>query len=134
MKKLLIISALAIFCVGCAGFVNNAQKSLYAATMLADGSMKSYAVYWKWQTNRLGDTATLELQRSNVMALSFKVGTGIAVAQNSLNDYSKNVGTNTTTKAVVQALVNTAIADAGSIPGLITILTGDPSWATTAPH
>ena len=131
MKRIILAPFLALLFIGCANFVNTSQKSLYGAATLADGGMKAYAIYWKGQTNKLGDTPALEQQRSNVMAISFKVGTTLKVAQKTLDDYANNVGTNTATKAVVQAVVTTAVQDAGSLAGEISLLTGDPNWA---PH
>lgn len=126
--KIPIAIVLALLFVGCASFVNTSQKSLYAAASLADGGMKAYAVYWKDKTNKVGDTPALEQQRSNVMAISYKVGTSLKLAQKTLDDYANNVGTNTATKAVVQALVTTAIQDAGGVAGEISLITGDPNW------
>lgn len=126
--KIPIAILLAMAFVGCASFVNTSQKSLYAAASLADGGMKAYAVYWKDKTNKSGDTPSLEQQRSNVMAISYKVGTSLKLAQKTLDDYAGKVGTNTATKEVVQALVQTAVQDAGAIAGEISVITGDPNW------
>ena len=116
--------------IGCASFTNKMQKTLYVSATLADGTMQTYATYWKYQTNKLGDTPALEQQRSNVIRLSKKVGASLNLADRTLKDYQANVGTNTATKEVVQALINTAIQDAGGFYGEITILTDDPSWMT----
>lgn len=132
MKYLLLLPILLI--TGCASFVNDAQKSIYAASTLSDGTMKTYAVYWKWQTNRLGDTVALESQKKQVEAISIKVGSSLNVAQSTLDSYVANAGTNTATKTVIQALVTTAVQNAGAIVGEISTLTGDPSWATVVPH
>jgi hypothetical protein len=117
--------SLALVTIGCAGFANNAQKSIYTASMLSDGAMKSYAVYWKDATNRLGDTPVLELERSNVMVISFKVGASINTADRTLQVYQGNVGTNTATKDVVNALIATAVQQAGSLAADIGLITGN---------
>lgn len=123
--KVVLLVLLPAFFVGCSSFVNSSKKTLYTATSLADGGMKTYAVYWKDQTNKLGDTAELELQRSNVMQISWDVGAGIAVADRAIDAYAGNLGTNTTTKAVVSALIATAISRAGSLAGYVGIITGN---------
>lgn len=134
MKRIvaaLSLAALTVALAGCASFVNSSQKSLYVASTLADGAMKTYATYWKDETNRLGDTPALESQYNSASAISFKVGASLNVANRALNDYAANAGTNTATKAVVEALITTAIQNAGSIEGEISVLTGDPSWAVS---
>lgn len=133
MKKLLYCS-LCLLVVGCSSFVKDANKSLYTASQLGDGAMKDYAIYWKWQTNHFGVTTNLLTQRQQVSLVSFKVGSSLNVASRALQDYKTNVGTNQAPKAVVQALIQTAVQDAGSLPGEIAIITEDPSWATVATH
>lgn len=117
--------------VGCSTFVNDAQKSIYVAANLSDGAMKTYATYWKSETNRLGDTAALESQRSNVVVLASQVGVGIALADRTLQTYQGNIGTNTTTQAAVNAVIATAIERASGLAGFIGSLTGNTNFITT---
>jgi len=118
------VVAVAVFLVGCAGFVNNANKTLYGATMLSDGAMKSYATWWKDKTNHVGvNINDMLTQRSNVMAISVKVGKSIETAQMAVDSYAANVGTNTTTKAIVNALIETAIQNAGNFASELSLLT-----------
>lgn len=114
----------------CSSFVNTAQKSIYVGSQLADGSMKSYAVYWKEKTNSLG-TATSDMltQRSNVMTLSIKVGVSLDTADQALSSYAANVGTNSATKDVVNALIATAIQNAGNFAAEVAVITGQTNQA-----
>jgi hypothetical protein len=126
--KLLLLPLAAILMISCASFVNSSRKSLYVAGTLADGGMRTYAVYWKSQTNQQGDTPALEQQRSNVMALAKKVGAGLALADQTLTSYEQNVGTNTTTKAVAEAILTTAISDVAQLTAFIASLTGNTNF------
>lgn len=129
--KCLLIPVLALSMVACAGFVNGAKKTLYVSGTLADGAMRVYAADWKDRTNRLGDTASLENERSNVMVLSRKVGAGIALADKAVDDYSAAAGTNAPNKVVVNALITTAVSDAGSFAAYITALTGKSNFTVS---
>lgn len=129
----LLVLALAGFVIGCAGFVNTAKKTLYVSGTLADGAMRTYAADWKDRTNTLGFTPALENERSNVMILSRKVGAGIAIADKAVDDYAAAAGTNNLTKVAVDALITTAVQDAGSFAAYITALTGKTNFLVS-PH
>jgi hypothetical protein len=134
--SLLFVALAAVALVaGCANFVKDSRKTLYAASQLADGAMKTYAVEWKAATNRVAalppeqqatNLAALQLQRSNVMVLSIKVGASLGVADQALENFAGNLGTNTAPKAVVTALLGTAIQQAGNLASEIRLLTGNP--------
>lgn len=110
--------------VGCT-FANNAHKTINSAAIMADGGMQTYGSYWKDQVVKHGDSPSLERDKTNMMALSFKVGSSLAVADRALQTYEGKVGTNTTTKAVVSALIQTAIQDAGNFVAEVGIVTGN---------
>ena len=129
--RLFLIPVAALLAFGCASFVNGAKKTLYVSATLADGAMKTYAVDWKSRTNSQGDTASLENERSNVMVLSRKVGAGIALADKAVDDYSAAAGTNAPNKVVVNALITTAVSDAGSFAAYITALTGKSNFTVS---
>jgi hypothetical protein len=127
MKKI-IIPIIALALVGCSSFVNTSQKSLYVAGQLADGSVKSYSVWWKDQTNKLGATSDLMQKQAQVISMANQVGTSIQLADNSIRTYQGLVGTNITTTAVVSALVGAAIQNAGQIASFIAAETGDTNF------
>lgn len=131
-KTLIIAVAFGLMAIGCASFVNSSQKSIYAAATLADGGMKTYAAYWKDQTNKLGATPELEAQRSNVMQMAWDVGAGISVADKALNTYQSNVGTNTATKEVINALILTVVQRAGHLAAYVGQITGDTNLINAA--
>lgn len=139
IRPLIVLPLLALLLAGCASFIKDSRKSLYAGSQLADGTMKTYAVGWKDATNnagalppdqRVARLATLELQRSNVMVLSVKVGASLGVADQALENFAANLGTNTATKAVVSALIATAVQQAGNLAAEIRLLTGNPLAAS----
>jgi hypothetical protein len=124
MAAVALAGVLAMTIVGCASFVNDAQKSIYVAATLSDGAMKSYAAWWKDRTNHVGaDIPSLLTERSNVLVLSRKAGISLDNAQKVLDGYTINVGTNTSTKAVVNALIQTAVQDAGLVSSEVSALT-----------
>ena len=131
-RAIVLLGVTALIAVGCASFVKDAQKTLYATTMLADGGMQTYATFWKAETNQAGFLAepartakltSLTSQRDSVMNYSIEVGVSINTAQRALDQYAANVGTNQTTEAVVNALLETAVQKAGSFEALVTTLT-----------
>lgn len=132
--NLLLCGLVAGAVVGCS-FANRAHQQIAAAATLADGTMKTYAKAWKEATNTATPARLLYLQnqRTQVMAYSFKVGASLNTAERVLEDYESKLPTGTnsapTPKEVVQALLQAAIQDAGSLAGEISILTSDPSWA-----
>lgn len=130
LTGLLLLSTLTALAVpvlvtGCAHFKSTAQKSIYGGSQLADGAMKAYAVYWKDATNRLGDTPQLEQERSNVMVISYKVGVSLNTADQALQSFTANAGTNTATKDVVNALILTAVQQSGNLAAEVGVLTGN---------
>lgn len=125
MKRLFLLPLLALFAAGCVSFTNDAHKSIYVAATMADGGMKAAGVWYKDQVVKQGHTPQLEQTRTNLEAISFKVGTSLAVADRALSTYEGKVGTNTTTKAVVTALIQTAVQSAGEFEAQIGILTGN---------
>lgn len=129
--KVLIVPLIALTVIGCQSFVNGAKKTLYVSATLADGAMRTYGADWKFRTNSIGDTPALENERSNVMVLSRKVGAGIALADKAVDDYAASAGTNTPNKVVVNALITTAISDAGSFAAYITALTGKSNFTVS---
>ena len=131
--RLFFFPIVALLAFGCASFVNDAKKTLYVSATLADGAMQTYAVDWKSRTNSLGYTPALENERSNTMILSRKVGAGIAIADKAVDDYAAAAGTNAPNKIVVNALITTAVQDAGSFAAYITALTGKTNFLTS-PH
>lgn len=119
----LLLASLLCLAAGC-HFASDAHKSIYAASQLGDGAMKGYAVWWKDQTNHLGDTPALEKQRQDVSAASRKVGVSLAVTDQALADYETKAGTNPPTKEVISALIATAVQDAGKFAATVGEITG----------
>lgn len=123
--SLLLIPVLLLF-TACTSFVNEAHKTIYATTMMADGGMQAYGVWWKEQVVKAGSvTPDLNAKKEAAKQLSFKVGTALNTAERMLETYEGKVGTNTTTKAVVNGLIQTAVQNAGDLIGELGILTGN---------
>lgn len=125
MKKLLFAIIPLTLLLGCANFSKDAHKTIYASATLADGGMKTYGSWWKDQKLEHGDSPALEQQKTNVMLLSIKVGSTLAVASHALDTYDGKVGTNTTTKAVVNGLILTAVQEVGNFVAQVGLLTGN---------
>jgi len=132
MKRISLGLLLGLLLAACSSFYNSANKTIYATSLMADASMQAYAGIWKARTNQAGfipDPATksaklasLNFERSNVEAISFDVGASLAVANKALLSYQQNLGTNTTTQAMVEALLTTAVQRAGSLAALVELL------------
>jgi hypothetical protein len=115
---------------GCSNFAVQARKSELATATLADGAMKSWAIYYHAATNNpasLGTTlAEVESAHTNVNRIARDLAAGLAAVDTFATAYE----TNSATQPALQAAMDALAADASELTGFVATLLGRTNLIT----